>query len=184
MNLDAGEARRRFAAARVARLATVDAAGQPHLVPVTFALQDNAIVTAVDHKPKRSTALRRLANIAANPRVALIADHYDEDWRTLWWARADGLARVIPAEPPATAPEPARTARTAAGPARIVGTVTGEPACAGTVGNASVGESAVWHGAIDRLAAKYHQYQRHRPTGPVILIDVHHWSGWSYSPAP
>ncbi|WP_131773873.1 TIGR03668 family PPOX class F420-dependent oxidoreductase, partial [Protofrankia symbiont of Coriaria myrtifolia] len=103
MNLEAGEARRRFAAARVARLATVDAAGQPHLVPVTFALQDNAIVTAVDHKPKRSTALRRLANIAANPRVTLIADHYDEDWQTLWWARADGLARVIPAEPPATA---------------------------------------------------------------------------------
>ncbi len=52
------------------------------------------------------------------------------------------------------------------------------------VGNASAGESAAWHDAIDRLAAKYHQYQRHRPTGPVILIDVRRWSGWSYSPAP
>ncbi|WP_250286370.1 MULTISPECIES: TIGR03668 family PPOX class F420-dependent oxidoreductase [unclassified Frankia] len=166
MNLDAGEARRRFAAARVARLATVDAAGQPHLVPVTFALHDDVIVTAVDHKPKRSTALRRLANIAANPRVTLIADHYDEDWQTLWWARADGLARIIPAE--------------AARAETIEDGATGD----GSAGKKPAGESAAWHDAIDRLTAKYHQYQRHRPTGPVILIDVHHWSGWSYRPPP
>ena len=64
--------------------------------PCTFALLGDAtIVSAVDHKPKRTTALRRLANIAANPRVALLADHYDDDWEALWWARADGTARVV-----------------------------------------------------------------------------------------
>jgi PPOX class probable F420-dependent enzyme len=95
MELDAGEARGRFAAARVARLATADTAGQPHLVPVTFALHNDAIVTVVDHKPKRSTHLKRLANIAANPRVSLIVDDYADDWDTLWWARADGVARIM-----------------------------------------------------------------------------------------
>lgn len=87
--------RERFAAARVARLATVSADGQPHLVPVVFALVGQRIYTAVDGKPKRTNALRRLANIAANPRVAVLVDRYDEDWRALWWVRADGVARVV-----------------------------------------------------------------------------------------
>jgi PPOX class probable F420-dependent enzyme len=92
----ADEARSRLAAARVAHLATAAADGRPHVVPCSFAVLDDAtIVSAVDHKPKRTTALRRLANIAANPRVALLADHYDEDWEALWWARADGTARVV-----------------------------------------------------------------------------------------
>ena len=85
--------------ARVARLATVDAAGAPHLVPITFVVIDAAeaglpptIAFAVDHKPKSSTALRRLDNIAANPRVCLLVDHYDDDWAQLWWVRADALA--------------------------------------------------------------------------------------------
>jgi PPOX class probable F420-dependent enzyme len=84
----------RFASARVARLATVSASGQPHLVPVVFALVGQRIYTAVDAKPKRTKALRRLANIAANPRVAVLVDRYDEDWRALWWVRADGVARI------------------------------------------------------------------------------------------
>lgn len=85
-----------FASARVARLATADPAGVPHLVPVTFALPAPAVlVFAVDHKPKRTTALRRLANIAANPAVCLLADHWSEDWTRLWWARADGVATVL-----------------------------------------------------------------------------------------
>lgn len=93
------EARRRFAAARVARLATADAAGMPHLVPVVFALDGDTILTAVDRKPKRTTALKRLANVRANPRVALLADHYDdEDWDALWWVRADGTGRVLDSE--------------------------------------------------------------------------------------
>ena len=89
------EARSRFAAAPVARLATVTADGAPHLVPVTFALDGDRIVTAVDAKPKRGGMLRRLENIAADPRVSLLVDHYDEDWARLWWARADGRARLV-----------------------------------------------------------------------------------------
>jgi PPOX class probable F420-dependent enzyme len=96
------EARRRFAAARVARLATADAGGVPHIVPVVFAVEGDTIVIAVDRKPKRTTALKRLANVRANPRVALLADHYADDWDALWWARADGLGRVLdPGEPEA-----------------------------------------------------------------------------------
>jgi PPOX class probable F420-dependent enzyme len=94
------QARERFAAARVARLATADAGGVPHLVPVVYAVHSAAeadvIYSAVDAKPKRTTALRRLANVAANPRVALLVDHYDDaDWDALWWVRADGRARVL-----------------------------------------------------------------------------------------
>lgn len=90
------EARESFVRERVAALATADAAGRPHLVPVTFALTGGLLVFAVDHKPKRSQRLKRLANIAANPAVCLLADAYDEDWERLWWARADGTARVLP----------------------------------------------------------------------------------------
>jgi PPOX class probable F420-dependent enzyme len=56
-------------------------------------------VTAVDHKPKRTTALRRLANIEANPQVSVLVDHYESDWAALWWVRADGRARVQKAAP-------------------------------------------------------------------------------------
>jgi PPOX class probable F420-dependent enzyme len=88
--VETAEARRRFAGARVARLATVG----PHIVPVTFAVEGDSIFTAVDHKPKRTTALRRLANIERDPHVSLLADEYSEDWSGLWWARADGTAVV------------------------------------------------------------------------------------------
>jgi PPOX class probable F420-dependent enzyme len=90
------EARERFASARLAHLATADAGGQPHLVPIVFAVDGDVVYSAVDHKPKRSTALRRLANIAENPSVALLVDHYaDDDWSRLWWARADGTGRIV-----------------------------------------------------------------------------------------
>ncbi|HEY6797067.1 MAG TPA: TIGR03668 family PPOX class F420-dependent oxidoreductase [Kineosporiaceae bacterium] len=95
MNLDAARARDRFASARVARLATADRTGVPHLVPIVFALLGDTLYSAVDAKPKRSTALKRLANVLANPAVAVLADHYDDDWTTLWWARADGVGRVL-----------------------------------------------------------------------------------------
>jgi PPOX class probable F420-dependent enzyme len=94
----AAEARRRFAAAPVARLATVDASGRPHLVPIVFAVVDDTIYHAVDAKPKRTRALRRLANVAAEPRVAVLADHYEDDWGALWWVRADGRGRVLDAD--------------------------------------------------------------------------------------
>jgi PPOX class probable F420-dependent enzyme len=89
------EMRERFGRARVARLATVNADGEPHLVPMCFALIGPRIVSVVDAKPKRTTNLRRLANIRAQPRVSVLVDEYDEDWTRLWWVRADGIARVI-----------------------------------------------------------------------------------------
>jgi PPOX class probable F420-dependent enzyme len=91
------EARRRFAGERVARLATVDASGRPHVVVVVFAVEGDTIYSAVDGKPKQTAALKRLANVEVNPAVAVLVDHYDDDrWDRLWWARADGTGRVIP----------------------------------------------------------------------------------------
>ncbi|MBN6053564.1 TIGR03668 family PPOX class F420-dependent oxidoreductase [Nonomuraea sp. RK-328] len=139
--MDADPARRLFGGQRVARLATADPGGAPHLVPVTFVLTGDRVVIAVDHKPKTTTDLKRLRNIRANPRVALLADHYDDDWTRLWWVRADGTARVL------------------------------DPDAAGS------GE------AVDALVRKYEQYRRTRPAGPVILVDVTRWSGWSSSPS-
>lgn len=111
--MTAAEARERFESARVARLATADATGRPHLVPVAFVVATRlpfgshtnpkgrrVIYSAVDSKPKRTTELRRLANVWENPAVSLLVDHYEEDWEGLWWARADGVARVLGADEP------------------------------------------------------------------------------------
>jgi PPOX class probable F420-dependent enzyme len=75
-------------------MATVTPEGRPHLVPIVFALDGDAILSAVDTKPKRSPELRRLRNIEANPRVTVLVDHYEDDWNAIWWARADGIASV------------------------------------------------------------------------------------------
>ena len=131
------EARTRFAEARVARMATADEAGRPHLVPIVFALEGDRLVSAVDHKPKRRAELRRLANIADNPRVTALVDEYDEDWDRLWWARADGVATLL------------------------------EP-----------GSASSEH-ALDLLVDRYRQYEGRRPSGPVILVEVSRWTGWS-----
>ena len=79
----------------MARLATLTPGGRPHLVPVTFAVDGDVIYSAVDAKPKRTTRLARLRNIAAEPREAKLADHYEADWDRLWWARADGTATIL-----------------------------------------------------------------------------------------
>ncbi len=81
--------------ARVARLATVDRAGRPHVVPICFALEGKTLYTAVDEKPKRTRRLQRLRNIEANPQVEVVIDHYDEDWARLWWVRLRGTARIV-----------------------------------------------------------------------------------------
>lgn len=122
MRLNAGAARRLFAGTVVARLATVTPAGRPHLVPVTFVLdsrpgQGDWVYTAVDHKPKSTARLQRLRNIQAQPRVALLADHYTDDWAQLWWVRADGEASVLGAA--ADPADPAGAAE-AAGPLRLL----------------------------------------------------------------
>lgn len=88
-------ARTRFEASDVGVLATVNDDGSPHLVPITFALTGNTLVTGVDHKPKRTPSLKRLANIRHNPRVSVLVQHYAPDWSTLWWARVDGTATLI-----------------------------------------------------------------------------------------
>lgn len=95
MRLELEEARRRFAAAQIARLATVTPDGRPHIVPIVFALEGNRIYSIVDTKPKASTSLARLRNIEANPRVSLLVDAYSDDWERLWWVRADGSATVV-----------------------------------------------------------------------------------------
>ncbi|MBZ3901118.1 TIGR03668 family PPOX class F420-dependent oxidoreductase [Streptomyces griseiscabiei] len=95
MKLSPFVARERFAASPVARLATADTDGVPHAVPVTFAVRDDVLYFAVDHKPKSTWQLRRLRNIRANPSVTVLVDHYAEDWSALWWARADGRAEVL-----------------------------------------------------------------------------------------
>ncbi len=129
-------------AARVAHLATTGTDGQPHLVPVTFALVTSSgtdrIVIAVDQKPKTTLALRRLRNIAENPLVSLMCDHYDEDWTQLWWARADGRAIIL------------------------------------DNGNGR-------DGALVALSMRYSQYRADPPRGPIILIEITAWSGWSYA---
>jgi PPOX class probable F420-dependent enzyme len=89
------EARRLLASAKVAHLATVSAEGRPHIVPIVFALDGDTLYFAVDAKPKKTTELARLKNIAANPSVSVLIDHYEDDWTRLWWVRADGTARVL-----------------------------------------------------------------------------------------
>lgn len=130
------EARGAFASSPVARLATADASGAPHLVPIVFAADGNRIFTTVDAKPKRPGRLYRLENIAVNPRVSLLVDHYDADWRRLWWARADGSARVV--------------------------------------------ESGLeLDHAVALLRARYAQYRDTELMGPVIVVEVERWTGWS-----
>ncbi len=98
------EARRRFASAAVARLATAGADRQPHLVPIVFAVADETIYSVVDAKPKRSTELRRLRNVESNPLASVLVDQYDDsNWDALWWVRADGSARVLSLDEPEAA---------------------------------------------------------------------------------
>jgi PPOX class probable F420-dependent enzyme len=87
--------RARAAEAPVARLGTVAEDDRPHLVPCCFAVDGDVAYSVVDHKPKRTTALRRLDNIAAHPAVCLLVDHYEDDWSKLWWVRFDGRGRVV-----------------------------------------------------------------------------------------
>jgi PPOX class probable F420-dependent enzyme len=106
-------ARELLGSARVARFATLARDGRPHLVPVCFAVDGDVVYHAVDHKPKATRRLARVAHVQADPRAALLADHYrDDDWTALWWVRADGRARVLA---DTAAPEAARALELLAG---------------------------------------------------------------------
>ncbi len=137
MQRDAVWARAQFTTARVARLATVDGDGHPHLVPIVYAVSGAMIYSAVDAKPKSTLELARLRNIRANPGVSVLVDHYAEDWSQLWWARADADAWIV------------------------------DPA------------TAEWHVAVAELSDRYAQYRTQPPPGPVLVLAVRRWSGWS-----
>ncbi|OGP83492.1 MAG: PPOX class F420-dependent oxidoreductase [Deltaproteobacteria bacterium RBG_13_65_10] len=92
------EALRFLTQARVARLATADRGAMPHVVPVVFAVAGHRVFIPIDHKPKRDpdpNALRRVRNLRENPRAALLADRYDEDWKQLAWVRVDGPVALV-----------------------------------------------------------------------------------------
>ena len=133
--METAELRRRFASSPVARLSTVRPDGAPHVVPMVFALVDDTVFSAVDAKPKRSTDLQRLANVRAEPRCALLVDHYDDDWRRLWWVRADGVGEVVDAPPE--------------------------------------------HPGIQALVQRFPQYRDEPPSGPLLVVTVHRWTGWT-----
>ena len=128
--------RERFAACPVARLATVRPDGAPHLVPVVFATYEDTVWLAVDAKPKRTTRLQRLTNLRHDPRCALLADHYEEDWSRLWWVRADGVATVVD-------------------------------------------EPGPDHPGVAALVERHPQYRVQPPAGPLVVVRVERWSGWS-----
>lgn len=83
--------------ARVAHLATADKSGKPHVVPICFVFDGKRFYSPIDEKPKRAAPnkLKRLMNILENPNVALVMDHYDEDWRKLAYVLIFGKARIL-----------------------------------------------------------------------------------------
>ena len=89
------QAARLVYAARVAHLATVDSSGNPHVIPICFAFDGRYFYSPIDRKPKRTTKLKRLANIAENRAVALMIDHYEEDWRQLAYCLIRGKTRIL-----------------------------------------------------------------------------------------
>jgi PPOX class probable F420-dependent enzyme len=86
---------------RVARLATVDETGQPHVVPIVYAFDGQRLFTPVDAKPKRvgPHQLRRVRDLQASPRVAVIVDEYSDDWRDLAWVQIRGRATLVESGP-------------------------------------------------------------------------------------
>jgi PPOX class probable F420-dependent enzyme len=134
--VETSELRRRFTSSPVARLSTVHPDGRPHVVPVVFALVDDTVFSAVDAKPKRSRELQRLVNVRAEPRCAVLVDHYDDDWRRLWWVRADGHGQVVDVPP-------------------------------------------AGHPGIQALVQRFRQYRDEPPSGPLLVVTVHRWTGWT-----
>jgi PPOX class probable F420-dependent enzyme len=137
--METAELRRRFASRPVARLSTMRPDGSPHVVPIVFALVGDTVFSAVDAKPKRSTDLQRLVNVRAEPRCAVLVDHYDDDWRRLWWVRADGHGEVVDVPP-------------------------------------------AGHPGIVALVQRFSQYRDEPPSGPLLVVTVQRWTGWTSTP--
>jgi PPOX class probable F420-dependent enzyme len=91
------DTRRFLEAQRVGHLATAGADGAPHVIPVCYALDDDALYFVADAKPKRRPArlLERLRNLRANPRAAVVVDAYDDDWTRLRWVLVRGPATIL-----------------------------------------------------------------------------------------
>ena len=88
--------RRLVSGSRVARMATIDPDGRPHIVPVVFVVDRETLYSSIDEKPKRTREVRRLANIRTTPdRVSILVDHYEEEWPRLWWVRLRGTGRIL-----------------------------------------------------------------------------------------
>ena len=136
MGLDTvpGWARALVARARVARLGYLDAEDRPRVLPVTFAVADRLVWTAIDEKPKRRPEPARVAYLRRRPEASLLVDEYDDDWTRLAWVQLLGRVDIVPID---AAPE-----------------------------------------AVEALAAKYSQYARRTPPGPLLRLEVEralHW---------
>ena len=97
MELERAEVESILASWPVARLVTLGAAGAPEPVPIVFAHVAGALFSPIDGKPKRGGELARVRNLARDPRVAVLLDHYEDDWSKLWWLRLEGRASLEPA---------------------------------------------------------------------------------------
>jgi PPOX class probable F420-dependent enzyme len=93
--MEVSDMKMRLSQTLVGRLATSGPDGRPHVVPICFDTHQDTLYFAIDNKPKRTTNLKRLRNIAANPAVSVLVDHYEDDWTKLWWVRVDGTARIV-----------------------------------------------------------------------------------------
>jgi PPOX class probable F420-dependent enzyme len=122
---------------RVARLAYVDAEDRPRVLPVTFAVEGDAVWSAIDEKPKRTPEPARLAHLRRRPEAALLVDRYDDDWSNLAWVQLLGRVDVLPA-----------------------------------------GSSPDAAAALAALAAKYEQYAKRAPPGPLLRLTVERTLHW------
>lgn len=190
------EQAQRLADAPVGRLSTASSSGEPHVIPVCFTLgqggEGPVLYIVLDQKPKRTalTRLRRVRNILENPRVALVVDHYDEDWTQLWYILITGNAELLEGDAP---PEPESSdsrnlsAGLSPGSQPVEGTPEAETAQPGLVparpkarqDSSASDEIAL---AIRLLRNKYPQYRDMDIDGnPVIKITPRRVVSWSYS---
>ena len=120
--------------ARVARLGYLDGDGRPRVLPVTFAVADGFVWSAIDDKPKRRAEPARVECLRRRPEASLLVDEYDDDWTRLAWVQLLGRVEIVPAD---EAPE-----------------------------------------ALDALVAKYSQYARRSPPGPLLRLEVERALQW------